>query len=182
MSNPFETPGAASKTGYPSVKQLGTGAAPKDVVYAAGTEDEKVIKKATGRLCIFTPVDLEKNVPSKFKGVPPGPRMKVDVTVLDGDPITAVLDKDGDETYVFPEPLVPAFVLSGMFFSQKLVVDQLSNSDGTMRTSMVLGRLVLLPPLSAGGNKAWAIGGYSPDDLKVATKYVTENPAPSPFE
>lgn len=179
--NPFETAGAATSVRYPSMKQLGTGATPRDVIYAQGTDDEQIVKKCAGRLCIFQPVDLELNVPSRFKGVPPGPRMKVDVTVLDGDPIVAVLDKDGDETYSFPEPLVPGFVLSAMFVGQKLIVDQLRNKDGSMKTGMVLGRIVNLPPKSAGGNKAWAIGNYSDDDFQVASAWIKANPAPSLF-
>lgn len=178
MSDPFSSAPAATSAKYPAFAQLGSGAKKIKTTYALGTDDEQIIE-GTGRLCIFRPVDLEKNVPSRFKGVPPSDRMKVDIVVLDGDKIETVLDKDGDVTYTFAEPLVPSFELKAMFVSQKLVVDQLTDAhrDG----GMVLGRIVKLPPKTAGGNKAWAIGNYTDADKEKAVAYLVANPVADPF-
>jgi hypothetical protein len=177
-TDPFSAAPAATSAKYPAFAQLGSGAKKVKALYAPGTDDEQNVD-TTGRLCIFRPVDLEKNVPSRFKGVPPSDRMKVDIVVLDGEPIVAVLDKDGDVTYTFETPLTPSFELKAMFVSQKLVVDQLSDAfrDG----GMVLGRIVKLPPKSAGGNKAWAIGNFTDADREKAMAYMAAHPVADPF-
>lgn len=177
----FEAAPAAKSVKYPTMKQLGTGAKPKPVTYAPGTDDEITLPKCAGRLVILKPVSgsLEKNVASRFKGAGPQDRMKVDVTVLDGDSITAVIDKDGDEVYTFPEPLVPGFVLPGMFTSHLMILDQLSGAYET--GGMILGRIMQLPPKTQGGNKAWAIGNYSDADLKLAREWMAKNPPVDPL-
>ena len=180
----FEAAPAAKSVKYPRMKQLGTGAKPKPVTYAPGTDDEVTLPKCPGRLVIFKPVagSLEKNVPSRFKGAGPQDRMKVDVTVLDGDPITAVIDKDGDEIYTFPEPLVPGFVLPGMFVSHTLLTGKGGQLlDAYESGGMILGRIMQLPPKIQGGNKAWAIGNYSDADLKIAREWIEKNPPVDPL-
>jgi hypothetical protein len=144
--DPFDEPGAKGSGAFPGVAQL------------------------KGRLVIIKPLNLEKHVP----GVEAGKfvdRITADVHVLDGEPITAALDKDGDIKAEFDEPLVPAFVLESMYLSQTVLVNQLRaayKNDG-----IVLGRIGQDPARKKGQNKAWVLETANDADKATAREYWT---------
>lgn len=182
-NDPFGSAPVAPKVKFPTMKQLGNGAKKHTAVYAAGTPDEVVRKDNTGRALLIHPVDFEKDAPSKFDKSGKADRWSVDVIVLDGEPIAEVIDKDGDSVYTFPEPLIAPFKLEKMYISQDLLRKQLSAFvEDPNHGHYMLVRLMLLPPLSAGGNKSWVFGGYLEADAKLATEWDKANPIPSLFD
>jgi hypothetical protein len=187
----FEDAPAAPTNSYPSVKQLATGDKSVTVVYPG---KEPVIKETTGRLCIFRPTSKARKVPDtknpgKFKD-----QCTADVILLTGPPITEKFDKDDEVTGTFDPPLVPGDVLVDMWHNNKLIVGSLmllgkndEHPDGNPIGKMTVGRIMLLPPKVAGGNKAWAIGTakdpkQKAEDIKLASAWVKAHPAPDMFE
>src|ERR1700753_3703224 len=86
-ADPFDDPGSAGASSYPSMAQL------KD------------------RLLLVEPTELEKKIPSKLQEGKFVDRITATVHVLTGDPISIVLDKDGDVVTEFDEPLVAPLAL-----------------------------------------------------------------------
>lgn len=186
----FEEIGAAPVAKFPTMAQLASDGPKLKLVYGKGT-DQQQIKEWAGRLVIVQPVKLEHNIKSQFPTNPPGDRMSVNVTVLDGPPLTTVIDKDGEVTYVFPEPLVPNenFELNAMYTSHTVLIGQLKplmvngeNSPG----KLTWGRLMKLNPKPGSTNKPWAIGRpvdekqYKADAAK-ASAWVKAHPEPDAF-
>jgi hypothetical protein len=173
FDDPFEEAGAVPKLAFLIVKQLGTGAEQRKVVYDRGGENEQLFPKCTSRLLMVKPISVEKGIKGKF-GVQD--RWTCDVTVFDGVPITAVIDKDGEEVYEPEEPWVPVFTLSGLYISQQLLAKQLDNSHA--KGKLIVGRLVLLP----GKNKSWAFGGVTPEEKVLIRDWIKANPEPDAFD
>ena len=178
---------AAPVQKYPTIKQVGTGDTKVSVIYDKGGENE-TIKDTTGRLCIFRPVGPIKRVSDRFNPGQMKDQMTVDVILLTGPPITEVIDKDGDVVGKLDPPKVRGDVLPAMYVSQTVLVGQLEQllTNGKATGRMSVGRLFVLPPKQAGGNKPWAIGTANDPkqkaaDLKLATAWVAAHPAPSLF-
>jgi hypothetical protein len=133
------------------------------------------MKQLKGRLLLVTPTALTKNATSPLKkdasgNLIPHDRMTADVTFLDGDPIKGVLDKDGEVTHVYDEPLNAPHKLESMWISQTVLVNQLRKAE--KNGGMVLGRLVQLPPTQAGNAKAWSLDAASDEDKKIARAWI----------
>lgn len=187
----FEDLGVAPVAKFPTIAQLASDGVKTKLVYGKGTDQEQ-IKEWAGRLVIVQPVKLEHGVKSQFAGNPPGDRMSVNITVLDGPPITQVIDKDGEVTYTFPEPLVPGqnAVLPAMYTSHTVIIGQLKplmvngeNAPG----KLTFGRLFKLNPKPGSTNKPWALGRpvdakQAAADQKAALEWVKAHPEPDPFE
>lgn len=182
--------GAAPVAKFPTMAQLGSDGPKLKLIYGKGTDQEQT-KDWAGRLVIVTPVKLEHNVKSQFAGNPPGDRMSLDVVILDGPPITNVIDKDGEVVYTFTEPLVPGqnAVLKAMYTSHTVLIGQLVklmvNGESAPGKSQY-GRVLKLNPKNAGGNKPWALGRavdpkQAVKDLDAARAWMKANPAPDPF-
>jgi hypothetical protein len=181
-NDPFASAPAAPSVKFPTMKQLGTGAKKHAATYAPGTVDEVVKKDNVGRALLLKPVKFEKDAPSSKAPSGKADRWKVDVVALDGEKITDVYDKDGESTYTFPDPLVAPFLLPQMFVSQTMLVGQLNEFMGQPDHSpYMLVRLMLLPPKSAGGNKAWAFGAPITGDAELAHKWLDSHPEPDLF-
>jgi hypothetical protein len=181
--DPFEEASAAPVKKFPSIKQLGSGAPKVKATYAKGKDQEQT-RDTTGRMLLIKPRKVDRNQPSNFEGNDPTDRWSCDVVVLDGETITEAVDKDGDVTYVFPEPLVPPFLLENMYISQTMLGQQIDDkwdaANGRART-MLLGRLMQLPA-NKGRSKPWVIGDFTPADAATAKKWVKEHPEPDAFE
>jgi hypothetical protein len=182
----FEDAPAAPVQKYPTVKQIGNGDVAVSVVYAKGADNE-VTKSTSGRLCIFRPASGVETVPDRNNPGKMQKRIQVDVILLTGPPITETLDKDDEVTGKLDPPLVPGDVIASMYMSQTLLVGQLDQllTNGKATGRMTVGRLMLLP---AGGSrsKPWAIGtAVDPKqkaaDIKLATQWVKDHPAPDLF-
>lgn len=176
MPDPFEQPTAVSGGKFPAMKQLGTGCKERTVTYGAGTPQEKTLK-TKGRLVLIQPTHLDKNVPGVGKDAKPRDRITANVTVFDGPPIEAVIDKDGEITHEFEEPLTPPFTLEGMYISQAVMVGQLRNA--LENKGRVLGRMAALPPQTAGNSRAWCLASWNQKEAAFVTQWLTENAAAS---
>jgi len=187
----FDDLGTAPVAKYPTMAQLGSDGPKVKVVYGKGKPEEQ-IKETTGRLVLVRPVKLELKVPSSFEGNAPADRLSVDVVVLDGPPITNVIDKDGDDVYTFPEPLVPnqSATLDAMYTSHTVLVGQLrdllvngNNAPGKWQ----YGRLMKLNPKPGSKNKPWALGRavdakLAKADADLAKAWVKTHPDPDVFD
>jgi hypothetical protein len=190
MDDIFGEVGAAPVAKFPTMAQIGSDGPKLKLVYGKGTDQEQ-IKDWSGRLVIVTPVKLEHNIKSQFAGNPPGDRMSVDVVILDGPPITVVVDKDGEEVYTFPEPLVPGTnaELKAMYTSHTVLIGQLNKlmvNGESARGRMTFGRVMKLNPKPGSTNKPWALGRavdekQAAKDSAVARAWVAAHPAPDPF-
>jgi hypothetical protein len=154
-TDPFDDPGSTGGGKYPSMAQL------------------------KGRLLLIEPTALAKNVP----GMEPGKfvdRITATVGVIDGkEPITDVLDKDGDSTFTFDEPLVAPFELEDLYISQVVLVNQLRKAYKA--ETKVLGRLVQLPAREKGRNKAWGLEAPTDEDKTAAREYLANKPTDDPW-
>ena len=158
--DPFDEPGAKGSGAFPGVAQL------------------------KGRLVIVKPLNLEKNVPAPGENGKTQDRITADVHVLDGEPIAAALDKDGDIKAEFDEPLTAPFVLESMYLSQTVLVNQLRSAyknDG-----IVLGRIGQEPARKKGQNKPWVFENATDADKATAreywAKYLTEQKNKDPWD
>lgn len=121
-----------------------------------------------GRLVLVTPTKLETGLPDKYNPGKTVDRITADVVVLDGAPL-----EDGAE--------LPA-AFDGQYFSQKLIVSQLtkaakSNMRGADPARMVLGRVEKLPPKEKGHKPAYSLAEFTPEDAQKARDYLaTKDP------
>jgi hypothetical protein len=156
MTDPFDDPGSTGGGKYPSMAQL------------------------KGRLLLVEPTNLEKGIPSTLEPDKKVDRVTATVHVLDGDAITDVLDKDGDSTFTFDEPLVAPFVLEDMYLSQVVLVNQLRKAYKA--EVKVLGRLGQLPAQKKGNNKAWAFEIPTEQDKQTARDYLAALKPDDPWQ
>jgi len=145
--DPFDDPGSSST--YPSFKQL------------------------RGRVLIVRPTKLEKGLPNTLQPGQTRDRMTADVVVLDGDPITARLDDDDNET-PFDEPLVPPFKLEDMYISGNKLISECKGKlpAGDKPAGLVIGELTKLPPLKAGQKGAWSLKAATDEQKALGRKYL----------
>lgn len=187
----FDDLGVAPVRKFPTMAQIGSDGPKVKVIYAKGKPQEQ-IKDTTGRLVLLRPVKLEHNVPPSTPDGKVGDRLSMDVIVLDGPPIVNVVDKDGEETFVFPEPLVPnqSAVLERMYSNHTVLIgqmkDQMTNGE-TAPGKWNYGRLMKLAPKNPGGNKPWAVGRavdakQNAEDRKIAAAWLKAHPEPDAFE
>ena len=151
MTDPFDAPGSKGAGKFPAMKQL------------------------KGRLLLIEPTRLDKQITSNLNPDKKVDRMSANVTVLDGDPITNVLDKDGDVVHEFDEPLAAPHTMEDMYISQTVLVNQLRKAYKA--ESKVLGRLVQLPAARPGENKAWAFEEPTDADKDIARGYLASEKA-----
>jgi hypothetical protein len=158
--DPFDEPGSKGGGSFPHISQF------------------------KERLIIFKPVNLEKNIPGIEKGKLVD-RMSVDIHMLDGEPITELVDGYGEPKDVELEaPFTAPHVFESMYVSQVVLVNQLRKAyknDG-----MVLGRLGRDKPRQKGQQGAWTIEAASDEDKVLArdywTKYLAEQKNSDPWE
>lgn len=184
--DPFEEADAAPRIKFPSMEQLATGAPKVPATYARGLENEYT-GVTTGRLVLMEPVAVTFNMPSNIQGSGKKfvDRWSVRVIVLDGEPITHALDKDGDEVYEFPEPLVAPFVLESMYVSQDILGKQLKKKwdmETEMARTMLLGRVMKLPATQRGFSKPYAISSLEPGYADIAKAYLKAHPKKDAFD
>jgi hypothetical protein len=178
--DPFEEAEAAPSMSPPSMKQLGKGGTKRQATYAKGTENP-VVRESSGRMVLMKPVKVDRNYKNpNFKNNDPSDRWHVNIVVLDGEPIVAKEDKDGEIVSTYPEPLVPPFELSSAYVSNTLIAGQLEKAFA--KGTMIIGQVMLLPPKSQGGNKAWAIGDSTDEAKKVARQWIKDHPEPDEFD
>lgn len=170
----------------PTIKMLSRGSTPRTATYAKGGDNEQTVKNATGRTMIIRPVKVARNhVNPRFPDNPPSDRWTANIVVLDGDPITEILDKDGDVVVELAEPLVPPFLIENMYISNGVLGSQMEQTYARSLTGegkgMMLAQLVSLPPKSQGGNKVYAFADYDPSILPIAKAWIKAHPEPDPF-
>jgi hypothetical protein len=149
--DPFGEPGSSGGGKFPSMKQL------------------------AGRLLLVQPHTLTKGVVGAFG---PQDRMTSHVHVLDGDPITEVLDKDGDVAFTPDEPWTPPVTLEDLYISQRGLVNQLKSAYKA--EGMVLGRLRIRKLDS--GNKMFELEPASTEDKALAREFLAKKKDSDPWD
>lgn len=131
-----------------------------------GGGDHPSMKQLKGRLLVFMPTQLDKDVPDTLSDKPGAVKdlMHANVAFLDGEPITNKLDKDGDVAKTFDEPITRGQIMEDFLTSNKLLVSQLKGQE------RVLGRLVQ-GTARAGQSKPWFLETPSEADIALAGKW-----------
>ena len=175
----FEDAPPALGTQRPNIRQLASGAKKGKRTYAKG-EAQEFTGDIEGRLLIIVPKKLETGVPSQFKDPKTGQpklqdRITADVHVLDGTPITQVIDGEGDVKLELKEPLTPPFMIPDAYISQTMLVQQLEDVVGTGKFRF--GRLGFLPPRPPN-KKPFVLFGTTEDEKAQAKQYWNSRPDP----
>lgn len=172
--DPFDAPevveAGSGGMDNPTIKQLSRGCPPvkRKVTYMG----EEYSVTTRGRLCLFwvTGKGSETNDDGKEKT-----RLTVDIAFLDGEPIEAKLDKDGDVKVEYDEPLTaPSNVLKGSWLSNAALVRQLEKALGTGRPR--LGRIGQIPPWKPGQDKRYILCDFTAEEKAMAAKYIKAMP------
>jgi hypothetical protein len=184
--DPFDAVPTAPTKKYPTMAQLGTGAEKHSLVYDKDGDQEQFLD-STGRLCIFRPKSVERNVKSQFANNPPSDRWKVDVIVLDGPTLLEALNKEGEVTGLFDPPIVPntaSALIPAMYTNHTVIVGQL---DQLSEGGKTFGRVMKLKAKPGSTNRPWAIGRAADPvqakaDQALAVAWLKANPEPDPFD
>lgn len=185
VDDPWGSPVAPPSISPPKMKQLGAGHTERTRIYDKGGDKEQP-RKTKGRTVLISleNASFQDSVPSPFKDTSGNTIMQCkgtyDIVVLDGEPISEVLDKDGDVVGTYDEPKVAPFELTKFYSSHKLLYGQLKDmkARGLKYALGVIGQL----PAQGQNAKPWVLLAPEAEDADLARKYLANRPAPvDPF-
>jgi len=183
----FESAGKVNFSQRPTIKMLSRGGVERKATYAAGDPAEVTVAKCVGRTVLVIPKKVDrKHVNPQYPDNAPVDRWTADVVVLDGEPISEIVDKDGDVTAELEEPLVPPFLVSDLYISNQMLGQQMdgvySRKLAGTGSGKILAQIMVLPPAKKGGNKPYAFGDASSAAKETALQWLKDNPEPDEFD